>query len=75
MNEETKRPRHEGVDEAELRRQLEILEKKQDIVTNKQARGEVRYKIAQIKWRLGLISDKEFAEAEEFYETFTFDWS
>lgn len=72
MNEDKKTT---GAAPAELRRQLEILERKQDIVTNKQARGEIRYKIAQINWQLGLISDDEFREAEEFYETFTFDWS
>ncbi len=66
---------NQGPDEEALRQQLEVLLKKQEIVTNKEARAETRYKIAQIQWQLGLMTDEQFREAEEFYETFTYEWS
>ena len=62
-------------DEDALRQQLAVLLKKQEILTNKEARAETRYKIAQIEWQLGLISDDQFREAEDFYESFTYEWS
>ena len=58
-----------------MRQQLAVLLKKQEILTNKEARAETRYKIAQIEWQLGLISDDQFREAEDFYESFTYEWS
>jgi hypothetical protein len=58
----------------ELRRRLEALQKKLEIVTNKETRAEVRYEIAKIQWQLGLISDEEFHQIEEFYESFTYEW-
>jgi hypothetical protein len=64
----------EAYDEEALRKRLQILEKKQEIVTNKATRAEIRYEIAEIQWQLGLITDEEFREAEEFYENFTYEW-
>jgi hypothetical protein len=61
-------------DQEELRKRLEILQKKLDIVTNKETRAEIRYEIAQIQWQLGLITDEEFREVEDFYESFTYEW-
>ncbi len=58
----------------ELRRRLDALQKKLEIVTNKETRAEVRYEIAKIQWQLGLISDEEFHQIEEFYESFTYEW-
>jgi len=64
-----------GPDEEALRKQLAVLLKKQEILTNKEARAETRYKIAQIQWQLGLMTDEQFREAEDFYESFTYEWS
>lgn len=58
----------------ELRRRLEALQKKLEIVTNKETRAEIRYEMAQIQWQLGLISDEEFHQIEDFYESFTYEW-
>jgi hypothetical protein len=57
-------------DETQLRQRLELLMKKEEIISNKETRAEIRYEIAQIRWQLGEISDAEFNEAEEFYESF-----
>lgn len=59
---------------AELRQQLEALQKKLEIVTNKETRAEVRYAIAKLQWQLGLITDAEFHQIEAFYESFTYEW-
>lgn len=58
----------------ELQKRLELLQKKQEIVTNKEARAEIRYEIAELQWQLGLITDEEFREIEEFYQSFTYEW-
>lgn len=58
----------------ELHRRLEALQKKLEIVTNKETRAEIRYEMAQIQWQLGLISDEEFHQIEDFYESFTYEW-
>jgi hypothetical protein len=65
----------EGLNEEALRKQLAVLLKKQEILTNKEARAETRYKIAEVQWQLGLITDEQFREAEDFYEDFTYEWS
>lgn len=57
-----------------LQKRLELLQKKKEIVTNKNARAEIQYEIAEIQWQLGLITDEEFREIEEFYESFTYEW-
>lgn len=65
---------HAEQTQAELRRRLEALEKKQELVTNKETRAEIRYEMAQIQWQLGLITDEEFRQIEDFYEDFTYEW-
>ncbi len=57
-------------DEETLRHRLELLQKKEEIVSNKETRAEIRYEIAQIQWQLGMISDNEFKQAEKFFESF-----
>jgi hypothetical protein len=61
-------------DDAALRQRLEVLQKKLEIVTNKETRAEVRYEIAKLQWQLGLISDEEFHQIETFYESFNYEW-
>ena len=58
-------------DEEALRQRLELLQKKEEIVSNKENRAEIRYEIAQIQWQLGMITDEQFNEVEDFYESFT----
>ncbi len=58
----------------ELRQRLEAQLKKLEIVTSKETRAEIRYEIAKLQWQLGLITDEEFHEIEEFYESFTYEW-
>ena len=60
----------EKPDETVLRQRLELMQKKEEIITNKESRAEIRYEIAQIRWQLGEISDEEFNEVEAFYESF-----
>ncbi len=43
-------------------------------MTSKETRADIRYEIAQIQWRLGLISDEQFHQIEDFYESFTYEW-
>lgn len=57
-------------DEGALRQRLELLQQKEAFVSNKETRAEIRYEIAQIQWQLGLISDNEFKQAEQFFESF-----
>ncbi len=67
----------EGLDQAEvdeLRERLDLLERRQRVITNKEALRELQYEAAEIRWRLGLMSDEEFAEFEEFHDGFTFDF-
>ena len=60
----------EKPNETILRQRLELMMKKEQIITNKESRAEIRYEIAQIRWQLGEITDEEFNEAEAFYESF-----
>lgn len=57
-------------DEEVLSQRLELLLKKEEIVSNKETRAEIRYEIAQIQWQLGIITDNEFKQAEQFFESF-----
>ena len=57
-----------------LQQRLAALQKKLEIVTNKETRAEIRYEIAKLQWQLGLIGDEEFHQIEEFYESFTYEW-
>ncbi len=64
-----------SVEEAEqLQAHLDLLERRQRVITNKEALRELQYEAAEVRWRLGLISDEEFAEFEEFYDGFMFDF-
>ena len=58
----------------ELHRRGEALQKKLELVTNKEVRAEIQYELAKIQWQLGLISDDELHRIEEFYENFTYEW-
>jgi hypothetical protein len=62
---------------AEERSELEaILAEKRHIetgLTNKEALRTLQYEIAEIRWKLGEISDEELTEAEEFL-SFNFDF-
>lgn len=53
---------------------LAALQKKLDIVSNKETRAEIKYEIARLQWQLGLISDDAFHAVENFYENFTYEW-
>jgi len=58
---------------ADLTARLTHLEGQQPWTTSKPALRAIMYKAAEIKWRLGLISDDEFAEIEDFHEDFNFE--
>jgi hypothetical protein len=61
-------------EEAEaLRAELARLEAQQQWVTNKETLKQLQYDAAEIKWRLGLMSDEEFSDFEDFYESFNFE--
>lgn len=62
-----------GTGRTELERQLALLEKQQQVLTNKETLAEVQYKIALLKWRLGHIDDAELCAAEEFHENFSYE--
>lgn len=59
---------------AELEVRLEALVSRQRVAISKETLGEILYEAAEIRWRLGLISDEEFAEAEDFHDSFSFDF-
>lgn len=58
---------------SELRERLERLDAQQQWVTNKETLKQLQYEAAEIRWRLGLITDEEFTELEDFYEGFNFE--
>lgn len=58
----------------ELRTQLDLLERRQRVITNKETLRELQYEAATLRWRLGRMSDDEYAEFEEFHDGFTFDF-
>lgn len=57
-----------------LRQRLDLLERRQRVITNKETLRELQYEAAELRWRLGMITDEEFAELEEFHDNFTFDF-
>jgi hypothetical protein len=65
-------PSAEEVKELEVR--LDLLERRQRAITNKETLRELQYEAAELRWRLGLMSDEEFEEFEEFHDSFTFDF-
>jgi hypothetical protein len=64
----------ESISPEALQMRLERLQKQLALVTNKETRAELRYAIARVQWQLGQISDAEFAQIEDFYESFTYEW-
>jgi hypothetical protein len=59
---------------AQLQERLELLERRQRAITNKETLRELQYEAAEVRWRLGLMTDEEFEELEEFHDSFTFDF-
>jgi hypothetical protein len=53
---------------------LDNLDRLQLVVTNKEALRELQYEAAEIRWKLGLMTDEEFHEFEDFHDSFTFDF-
>ena len=59
---------------AEMETRLENLDRLQRVVTNKETLRELQYEAAELRWKLGLMTDEEFSEFEEFHDSFTFDF-
>ena len=57
-----------------MQTRLENLDRLQRVVTNKEALRELQYEAAELRWKLGLMTDEEFEEFEEFHDNFTFDF-
>lgn len=53
-------------DRAQFEKRLEELIHVESGLTNKEALRTVQYQIAEIRWKLGLLSDEQFAEIEDF---------
>lgn len=53
-------------DRAQFEKRLEELIHVESGLTNKEALRTVQYQIAEIRWNLGLLSDEQFAEIEDF---------
>ena len=58
---------------AEIQLRLGNLDRLQRVITNKEALRELQYEAAELRWRLGLMTDEEFTEFEDFHDSFTFD--
>jgi hypothetical protein len=56
-----------------LRRRLEAMRRKLDVLANKQARAETLREIARLQWQLGEIDDAELARIEAFADRFTYE--
>jgi hypothetical protein len=56
-----------------LRRRLEAMRRKLDVLANKQARAEAMREIARLQWQLGEISDEELQRVEAFADGFTYE--
>ena len=63
----------EPEDVAALRQRLDIMRRKLDVLTNKQARAEAIREIARVQWQLGEIGDDELRRIEEFTDGFTYE--
>ena len=66
-------PGREPEDVAALRQRLDVMCRKLDVLTNKQARAEAIREIARLQWRLGDIDDDELRRIEEFTDRFTYE--
>ena len=60
-------------DDAALRARLLELQHLEGGLTNKEALRTLQYEIAELRWKLGELSDEEFEEAERFMD-FNFDF-
>ena len=56
-----------------LRLRLGAMQRKLDILTNKQARAEALREIARLRWQLGEIDDEELRRAEDFADGFSYE--
>jgi hypothetical protein len=60
-------------DVAALRARLEAVERRLDLLANKQARAEAMREIARLRWQLGEIGDDELARVEDFADRFSYE--
>ncbi len=60
-------------DTGALRRRLEAIRRKLDVLANKQARAETMREIARLQWQLGEITDEELHRVETFADGFTYE--
>jgi uncharacterized membrane protein len=60
-------------DPVALRERLEVMHRKLDVLTNKQARAEAIREIARVRWQLGEITDDEMQAIEEFADHFSYE--
>ena len=56
-----------------LRLRLDAMQRKLDVLSNKQARAEALREIARLRWQLGEIDDEELRRAEEFADGFSYE--
>jgi hypothetical protein len=56
-----------------LRRRLEAMRRKLDVLPNKQARAEAMREIARLQWQLGEITDEELHRIEVFADGFNYE--
>lgn len=56
-----------------MRLRLDAMQRKLDVLTNKQARAEALREIARLRWQLGEIDDEELRRAEEFADGFSYE--
>jgi hypothetical protein len=56
-----------------LRRRLEVMRRKLDVLTSKPARAEAMREIARLQWQLGEISDEELHRIELFADGFSYE--
>lgn len=56
-----------------LRRRLEAVRRKLDVLPNKQARAEAMREIARLQWQLGELTDEELHRVEAFADRFTYE--
>ena len=60
-------------EEERLTSRLAQLDEQQRWITSKPTLRAIMREVAEIRWRLGQMSDEEFTEFEDFYEDFDFE--
>jgi len=60
-------------DQAQLRSRLDVLQRKLELLSNKQARAEALREIARVRWQLGEIDDAELRRIEDFADGFSYE--